>query len=471
MNEPLFKIARYYAPATLVMLALAEFFILTSSQLYVEWHGTTITHIEMPARAYTPAALNLYLMVKALLFAGVMFMSLICSGLYWPTLSDNWWMTIFRTAAAFILGGTVFSVLCSQVSYLACEWKTILYITGTAFLGILIIRILYMIIVRCEFLKRRTLVLGAGNNAKPLETLDLSDIHLVGNVPLAGQQVIIDKQKILCSSETLYEMAHDLRIQEIVVALDQGQEFPVADLLECKMKGIKVIDLLNFYESRLGQIKLSVLYPSHLVFTDGFHRSLLTSTGKRLIDITVSMLLLVLASPIMLLTVLGIFLESHGRAPILYRQVRVGKDGVHFPMLKFRTMIVDAEQDGTPVWAKTNDPRVTRIGRILRKFRIDELPQLINVIRGEMSVVGPRPERPAFVERLATEIPYYRLRHLVKPGITGWAQIAYPYGASVEDALEKLQYDLYYIKNYSILYDFYILLQTVPTVLWGRGAR
>ncbi|MEQ8494877.1 MAG: exopolysaccharide biosynthesis polyprenyl glycosylphosphotransferase, partial [Gammaproteobacteria bacterium] len=217
-----------------------------------------------------------------------------------------------------------------------------------------------------------------------------------------------------------------------------------------------------------GKIRLDTLHPSNVIFADGFTQAVIKLTEKRILDILASLLLLLGTLPVMLVTAVAIFLESGG--PVLYRQERVGHRGKLFMLYKFRSMRQDAEAGGA-VWARQNDTRVTRVGAFIRKTRIDELPQLLNVLKGDMSFVGPRPERPEFVTELARAIPYYELRHYVKPGITGWAQILYPYGASINDAREKLQYDLYYLKNYSIFLDINILLQTVQVILWGKGAR
>lgn len=211
--------------------------------------------------------------------------------------------------------------------------------------------------------------------------------------------------------------------------------------------------------------------PSSIIFAEGFQQALLERTIKRLFDIVASLLLLALTWPVMLVAALAIWIESGGRGPILYRQTRVGFNGRLFEVIKFRSMRVDAEKDGIARWAQVGDSRITRVGRILRESRIDELPQLFNVLRGNMSFVGPRPERPQFVAELNERIPYYSLRHIVNPGITGWAQICYPYGASEQDARNKLQYDLFYIKNHSFFFDVIILLQTVHAILWGRNAR
>ena len=252
---------------------------------------------------------------------------------------------------------------------------------------------------------------------------------------------------------------------------DRRKSFPVEDLLDCKMSGIDVVDAQTFFERETGKVRLETLHPSWLIFSDGFRQAGMQIVAKRGFDIAASMTLLLLALPLIVLAIIAIWLESGCRGPILYRQVRVGQNWRLFQVLKLRSMVVDAEKGGAPQWAKKNDARVTRVGKFIRRTRIDELPQILNVLKGDMSFIGPRPERPEFVEKLAEKIPYYAERHRVKPGITGWAQIRYPYGASEQDAVEKLQYDLYYVKNYSLFLDCLILFQTAEVVLWGQGAR
>ncbi len=261
------------------------------------------------------------------------------------------------------------------------------------------------------------------------------------------------------------------RVSEIVVALRDrrdGRE-PLDALLACRLRGVRVLDLVTFYEREQGLIKLEHLRTSWLVYGTGFDQGRLRAFVKRAFDLAASSVLVVVTSPIMVLAALAIRLEDGG--PVLFRQERVRVGGATFTMFKFRSMRKDAEKDGTPMWAGTSDQRVTRVGRIIRRLRIDELPQLINVLRAEMSFVGPRPERPFFVARLAKEIPYYELRHNVRPGITGWAQVRLQYGASVEDAKRKLEYDLYYVKNHSLFLDLMILFETIQVVLLGKGAR
>ena len=258
-------------------------------------------------------------------------------------------------------------------------------------------------------------------------------------------------------------------IDRIVVALDERRgKFPIDELLSCRLRGVKVDDGVAFTEYLAGKLSVESLHPSCLIFSDGFKSSSTSKILKRIIDVSVSSFGLLAFSLVGLIIGIAIKLDSKG--PIFYRQERVGEGGKTFRLLKFRSMQMNAEANG-PQWAKANDDRVTRVGRIIRKLRLDEMPQMINVLKGEMSFVGPRPERPMFVERLTKGIPFYCQRHVVRPGITGWAQICYPYGASREDALEKLKYDLYYIKHISLLFDLIIIFETIKVVLFSKGAR
>lgn len=258
-------------------------------------------------------------------------------------------------------------------------------------------------------------------------------------------------------------------VDRIIVALDERRgKFPLEQLLLCRLKGIRVDDGVAFTEQLAGKLSVESLHPSFLIFSDGFERSAIFKKLKRGFDILFSLLGLTLFSLLSLMVSIAIKLDSKG--PVLYRQERVGEDGKIFHLLKFRSMRVDAEENG-PVWAKLDDQRITRVGRWIRKLRFDEIPQMVNVLKGEMSFIGPRPERQFFVDQLKKEIPYYSERHVVKPGITGWAQICYRYGASKEDALEKLKYDLYYIKHMSLLLDLTIIFETIKIVLLGKGAR
>jgi sugar transferase (PEP-CTERM system associated) len=325
-------------------------------------------------------------------------------------------------------------------------------------------------------LKRRILVLGgaeqAGRIAKLVETGQKHPFIPVSYVELPGEPPCVRAQGGVIATgdlDALVELANALRVGEIVVATSERRGLPVRQLLHCKISGFKVTEFLDFWERETRTIDLQALRPSWLFYSDGFRCRVLDAVLKRAFDITVSLAVLALTLPIQLLTACLIKLESPG--PIFYHQDRVGRYGRVFSILKFRSMRADAETDGEPRWAAEGDPRITRVGAVIRKLRIDELPQLINVLRGDMSFVGPRPERPLFVEQLSKTIPYYAERHWIRPGITGWAQVNYPYGASLEEARHKLSYDLYYLKNVSIFLDFLILLQTLPVVLFRTGAR
>ena len=297
-------------------------------------------------------------------------------------------------------------------------------------------------------------------------------IELVGHFrgPQEKEQVASGLH-VVSAGKTLTEVVEEYRVNEIVVAVNErrGGSMPLRELLDCKLQGVQVIDLATHFEKLLGQVHLEAVSAGWLISGDGFKQGVVRSLVKRLLDVVGSAVLLLLAAPVMLVTAVLVFLESG--LPIFYRQERVGLNGQTFNVIKFRSMRQDAEKDGTPRWAGAGDARVTRVGKFIRKTRIDELPQLLCVLKGDMSLVGPRPERPYFVERLTQDIPYYALRHGVKPGLTGWAQVRYHYGASVKDAEQKLQYDLYYVKNHSWFLDLIVLFETVGVVLTGKGAQ
>jgi sugar transferase (PEP-CTERM system associated) len=323
--------------------------------------------------------------------------------------------------------------------------------------------------------RTRILVFGVGTAAQVVaETLRSRDpnAHIVGFVPGPNErEPAVPVADIMALRGTLPEIANSLGVDEIVVALTERRSgsMPLRQLLDCKVSGIKVYDLATHFEKTLGQIRLDYLNASWLIFGDGFNQGAWRTAVKRVFDLLSAVGLIVLSAPVMLVAAIAIKVESRG--PALYRQERVGLDGRSFSIAKFRSMRTDAEKDGKPRWASANDDRITRVGHIIRRLRIDELPQLFNVLRGDMSLVGPRPERPFFVEQLTQEIPFYAVRHSVKPGVTGWAQVRYAYGATVEDSQEKLQYDLYYVKNHTLFLDLVVLIETVGVVLTGRGAR
>lgn len=327
-----------------------------------------------------------------------------------------------------------------------------------------------------DFFRRNVLVFGAGERAQSLTELrrraDLRGFRLEGFVSAEGESLAIPEGRLLRTQGNLLETCRARDVDEIVVAMDdRRRNFPVAELLECRLAGIEIIELVSFLERETGKVRLDMLHPSWLIYATGFRQDALREGTRRLFDVLASLALMLVSWPLMLLTALAIKLEDGWRAPVLYRQMRVGLMGHKFNIFKFRSMKVDAESDGQARWATTNDDRATKVGRFIRKARLDELPQIFNVFVGDMSVVGPRPERPEFVSDLCGKIPYYRERHYVRPGITGWAQLCYSYGASEEDAIEKLQYDLYYVKNHGLLFDLVILLQTVEVIIFGKGAR
>ncbi len=345
----------------------------------------------------------------------------------------------------------------------------------SAVFGLLVTRVSAWPSASPSVAKRRILVLGTGIKAQEVKrALYRSDpsAEIVGFYAGANENdSITPGNQVVSPGRTLFEAATVANAKEIVVALTErrGGTMPLRELLDCKLRGIKVLDLASYFERTLGQIRLDSLYAGWLIFGEGFNQSHPRAIIKRIFDIVFSLILLVLALPIMLVTALLIGLESG--FPIFYRQERVGLNGRLFNVIKFRSMCCDAEKDGKPVWATSGDARVTKVGGIIRKLRIDELPQLFSVLKGEMSLVGPRPERPFFVDQLTREIPFYAVRHSVKPGVTGWAQVCYHYGATVEDSAEKLQYDLYYVKNHSLFLDLVILVETVGVVITGKGAH
>jgi len=324
-------------------------------------------------------------------------------------------------------------------------------------------------------IRSRVLVFGAGPAAQIVShTLQASDpnVEIVGFLPGPNEkELAVPAAGVLRSDKSLLETARTLAVDEIVVALTERRagSMPLRQLLDCKLSSINVYDLATHFEKRLGQIRIDFVNAGWLVFGDGFNQGALRTAVKRVFDVMFSVALIVLSAPIMIGAALLIKLDSRG--PVFYRQERVGSNGSTFMVTKFRSMCTDAEKDGKPRWASAQDDRVTRVGNFIRRVRIDELPQLFNVLMGHMSLVGPRPERPYFVEQLTQQIPYYAVRHSVKPGVTGWAQVRYQYGSTVEDSQEKLQYDLYYVKNHSLFLDLVVLFETIGVVLTGKGAR
>ena len=415
-----------------------------------------------------------YIITASWIFASTLSLCLAGIGLYRRNLVHIEYELLSRLTVGFSCA--TFTIVC--IYYFFPQFlivrSVLAYALMIAFLGMLTSRFIFIKAVGRNAFKKKIIVVGCGNNAnKILQSKTgyiLKGYEIIGCYATKNETIAIDQHLVLSPELTIFEYAKKHNIDEIVVALDDRRTgMPLDDLLDCKIEGINIVDLLSFYEREKAYIDLDNLQPSWMVFSNGFAKSGIRKSVKRFVDIVASLTLFLFTFPVMLLTIFAIALESGCRAPIFYRQVRVGANNQNFNVLKFRSMKTDAEKEGIQ-YATKNDDRITLVGGFIRKYRIDELPQMFNVFKGEMSFVGPRPERPVFVEGF-NSIPYYKERHRVKPGITGWAQLCYPYGENEYDTIQKLQYDLYYVKNYSLFLDLTIILHTVEVVLWGKGAR
>ncbi|WP_329743187.1 TIGR03013 family XrtA/PEP-CTERM system glycosyltransferase [Dyella sp. A6] len=414
---------------------------------------------------------------RAVLAACVLSLGMAALGLYQVHMRAGWLGQLSRLCVGFMLGGVFLAVLyyAIPVVYLGRGVLGITLVIGA--FAIAFWRIIFLGFLDASVLKRRIIVFGAGERAaqvarKMRRKTDQRGFKILGYVPIGSDTVHVPEMLILHPEEPLADWVAQQDVDEIVVGPDERRDtLPVDALMQCKLQGVEVTEISDFFEREAGSIKMDLTNLSWLVYSGGFKVSPLRCASKRAFDVTVATLVALLAWPFILLTALAIRLESGPGAPILYRQERVGANGRSFTLIKFRSMRVDAERDGIAQWASTHDKRVTRIGHLIRKTRLDELPQLWNVLCGNMSIIGPRPERPQFVKDFNVQIPYYPLRHSVKPGLTGWAQLRYPYGSSVQDAEEKLKFDLFYVKNHNLVFDLAILIQTVEVVLFGRGAR
>ena len=463
------RIYNHYISTMAVFLFAVEVLVLMAS-VYL---GTEIRFLDQ-AQHFSDSITPLF--PKAGTFAMIMALSMAAMGMYQLDSRPDSKATLARLMPSLVLG----LGLISLVFY----WAPYLYF-GRGILGIvMLLAMAGVFLTRTTFFKwsnlgiqvNRVMVLGTGARAKEYGDLIENDpgcrkFKIVGFVPMPGEEHRVPLTTVMPAEGTLAFMVNKYSVNEVIVAVGERRNggFPIQELLQCKLNGVKVSDAAKFYERERGQIRVDSLHPSWLVFGGGFEQGLSRTAVKRIFDLAASIILLVVTFPVMLVTALFILVEDG--APILFRQERVGKGGGTFKVLKFRSMRNGAEKEGKPQWAAANDPRTTRVGRIIRKLRIDELPQIFNVLKGEMSFVGPRPERPYFVDQLSAQIPYYDSRHSIKPGITGWAQVRYQYGASVGDAVEKLQYDLYYVKNNSLFLDLIILIDTVQVVLLGKGGR
>jgi sugar transferase (PEP-CTERM system associated) len=426
------------------------------------------------AAAY--AAFSQHLLERAALFAGAIVLCMFALGLYQAQAREKPLGIFLRQVLGVVAGMMLLIVLYYAIpqAYIGRGVMALAILFGLPWL--VLWRALILKLMDVEILQRRVLIFGAGHAAefvaqRMLRRSDRQTFTVVGFVPVPGEAVKIPADQLVEIHSPIHEWAAQRHVDEIVIVPDDRRgTLPMDDLLECKQRGIEVSDLVRFLERESGKVKLTVS-PSWLVFSDGFNVSPMRRATKRIFDVISAVIILAAGWPLMLLTALAIRVESGRGQPILYSQERVGEQGRVFRLFKFRSMRTDAELGGVARWASKNDERVTRVGRVIRKLRLDELPQLWNVLNGTMSLIGPRPERPQFVAELSKNIPYYTLRHCVKPGLTGWAQLRYPYGSSEEDAAEKLTFDLFYVKNHNFRFDALIFLQTVEVVLFGRGAR
>jgi len=459
------RIFRHYVPGSLLFLGLVEhLFLICTMYAAVFFRWADIGDLSRSLELHLP---------QAIIFATVFTLTMFALGLYNKDHVRDLGTVLTRLLFSFFFGFMVLALLFYIYPGLQI-WRSAMAIAfGVAVVGIMMIRWVYLKTADLNAFKRRILVLGVGEKAAKIEQAEKDHTRgfvCVGFVPLSDKQTRISADRNVWGNMSLSDLVREQGVEEIVVAIDERRGgVPVKALLECKLEGVTVSDYSTFWERETGRVDLDALHPSWLIFSDGFVGGWMRAAVKRQFDIVASLVLLVFTLPVMLLTAIAIKLESPGS--VFYRQERVGLNGKTFMLLKFRSMRSDAEKDGMPRWAAVDDARVTRVGSFIRKTRIDEIPQIFNVLHGEMSFIGPRPERPFFVEELRGSIPYYFERHRVKPGISGWAQLNYPYGASIEDAKEKFQYDLYYIKNYSLFLDLIVVIQTARVILWPTGVR
>ena len=461
------EVLRHHVPTEFILLGVIEVIALIVSfflgvQLRMAgmlWHESVTTYSS-----------------SALVFALVMMSSLVAFGAYQRQSQKAISALAVRIASSLLVGLVILSLIYYIVPTFTLGRGALALAVFTSFLSILCIRMLFMKILRSYDLRLRVLVLGAGKTAKLIRQAqsegDLDGLNIIGFMPMPGDAESSKGLSLANTPGALANFVAEKQVDVIVLAMDERRKgLPVHDLMDCKMGGVEVVDLLTFFERHTDKIRLDIMQPSWMFLSDGFRVSHFRRMWKRIFDIACVVLITPFVCPVFVVAVTALLIESRFKSSVFYSQTRVGENGRLFDIYKFRSMVVDAEQDGVPRWAEKNDSRITTVGALLRKFRFDEIPQLYNILKGEMSFVGPRPERPEFVRRLAEKIPFYNERHRVKPGLSGWAQIRYSYGASEEDGLEKLQYDLYYVKNYSILLDALVLLQTAEVVLLGKGSH
>jgi sugar transferase (PEP-CTERM system associated) len=454
------RVYRHYVPSAALMMVAGDLIVIalavTSAQQLGYWN---------PDGELWP---------KILIVGAVTMLALYLADLYKVDFRIRRVELASRLFLALTAGATATAAIGFLLPVLRLGRLAFVHVLGVIALGLLTSRLAWVALGPKRRLNHRVLVLGVGASAAALPELQFSGtrpftiLGFLEDAPDAADRVP-QGFELLGKTKDLLSLADELRPDLILVALaEMRRALPAEDLLECRLRGINVEEWPTFYEKQTGKILVANLRPSWLIFSDGFVKTETTRMLKRAMDIGLSLMGLALSLPIMVVVAALVKLDSKG--PVLFRQQRVGERGRIFVLNKFRSMSVDAERNGA-VWAQKQDPRVTRIGRLLRRTRLDELPQFWNVLVGDMSFVGPRPERPEFVGTLQKQIPFYMGRHSVKPGITGWAQVRHHYAASVEDSMEKLQYDLYYIKNLSPLLDLVILMSTLQVVLFAKGSR
>ncbi|MYM75841.1 TIGR03013 family PEP-CTERM/XrtA system glycosyltransferase [Duganella sp. FT109W] len=455
------RIFHHYVSRVAFMLLLLELSILLAAGV-----ASAPLGLPDPGRRY----------MQALAFALVMVFSMGTLGMYQHDQSrEDIKSILLRIMPSLALGFGLMQLLAVLLPQMQLgRLGSVVFLLGGG--AVLLARLVVFTSAQSSMLEQRLIIVGDGAIARECLALAASSagfhpFRVVGFVPVQGEMRAVPPAMLLPADLPLLTLARRYAADEIVVTVGDRRNgaFPVRQLLECALGGVPVTDAATFFEREACQIRVDSLQPSYLIFGGGFDQGLLRAIVKRLLDLLASTAIGLLAMPLMLATALAIKIEDGG--PVFYRQERVGRGNRLFHVLKFRSMGQDAERDGQPQWAEQDDPRVTAVGRWIRKLRIDELPQMLNVFRGEMSFVGPRPERAYFVEQLCEQIAYYNVRHGIKPGITGLAQVRYRYGASVDDALRKLQYDLYYVKNNSLFLDLLILVDTVQVVLFGKGGR
>lgn len=420
---------------------------------------------------------SVQLQLQASIFAVVTTMAMFSMGLYEPRLREGCNGIVLRTAGAFGLATVAMALIFYILPDLLIWRRNFLTSVAIAFVAALTSRLLWTRFIDLEQFKRRVIVLGAGEtaaaiNSKMRRKADRRGLRILGYVRQNEAELKIEGEPVVSLDCPLSEYVRSKNVDEIVIAMEERRDsLPHDELMRCRSMGVRVLDIVDFFEQEASKVLISHVHPSWFTLSSGVLKREASGITKRIFDIVMSFILLMVTWPLMLATVVAIWLEDGFAAPVLYKQRRVGLNGRIFELYKFRSMTVNAEGDGKARWATENDSRVTRVGGFIRKTRIDELPQIINVMAGDMAFVGPRPERPEFVRELQEQIPYFEKRHYVKPGITGWAQTNYPYGASLNDSAHKLEFDLYYVKNQSLFLDFLVLLQTAEVIIFGKGAR